>query len=276
MGPTGNEQLWYWIGMGVLALGGFGMVLRARGKPRDTEPEYVFHMFVCFIAAIFYLLMALDQTRVDIPSESRHLYVARFADWSFTTALLLLSLSSTALGALRRRSALVVGIVLSDVAIMLTGLAATLSHVQGSKVTWFIVSCTFQLAVYVLVWGPLRREANSQLTPTVGNVFTRNATALSVLWVAYPIIWLGSPAGFRWYDAATAAFIYMAFDIVAKVFYGFFALSGAGQVENHAMHYRPIVDPIATLPPDSTSGRVGSERERVQQRRDLADSVTRR
>lgn len=62
-----------------------------------------------------------------------------------------------------------------------TGLAAALSHVQGSKVTWYLVSCAFQLAVYAVIWGPLRREANSQLSPAVGTIFTRNATVLSVL-----------------------------------------------------------------------------------------------
>ncbi|GJG89584.1 hypothetical protein tb265_47650 [Gemmatimonadetes bacterium T265] len=250
MDPYGSERQWYWVGMVVLALGAIAMVLRARGKSRDSEPHHVYHIFVCFTAAIFYLMMAMDQTRVEIPAESRHLYVARFVDWSITTPLLLLGLSTTALGALRRRSALVVGLLLADVAIMLTGLAATLSHVQGAKVAWYIVSCTFQVAVYTLVWGPLRREATGQRTPTVGAVFTRNATLLSVLWLAYPLIWLGAPSGFRLYEAPTAALLYMVFDIIAKVGYGFITLAGSTQLEPHAAHYRPVVEPIASVPAD--------------------------
>ena len=276
MDPYGSERQWYWVGMVALALGAFAMLVRARGKPRDSEPHHVYHIFVCLTAAIFYLLMALDQTRVEIPLESRHLYVARFADWSITTPLLLLALATTALGELRRRNALVVGLVLSDVAIMLTGLAATLSHVQGAKVAWYIVSCMFQVAVYALVWGPLRREANSQRTPTVGAVYTRNATILSALWLAYPLIWLGAPSGFRLYEAPTAALVYMVFDIIAKVVYGFITLAGSSQLEPHSAHYRPIIEPIASRPPDATSGRVGSERERAHERRKLAERSPRR
>lgn len=276
MDPYGSERQWYWVGMVVLALGAFAMVLRSRGRPRDSEPHHVYHIFVCFTAALFYLAMAMDQTRVDIATESRHVYVARFLDWSITTPLLLLGLATTALGELRRRNALVLGIVLSDVAIMLTGLGASLSHVQGAKVAWYIVSCTFQVAVYALVWGPLRREANSQVTPTVGTVFTRNATILSVLWLAYPLIWLFAPTGFRLYEAPVAAFLYMVFDIIAKVAYGFLTLAGSSQLEPHSANYRPIVEPIASLPPDAASGRVGSERERAHERRELADMVTRR
>lgn len=280
MDPYGSERQWYWIGMVVLALGAFGMLLRARGRPRDSEPHYVYHAFVCFTAALFYLAMGLDQTRVEIPSESRHLYVARFVDWSITTPLLLTALATTALGELRRRNALVVGLLLTDVAIMLTGLGATLSHVQGAKVAWYVVSCAFQLAVYGIVWGPLRREANSQPSPLVGSVFMRNAVLLSALWLAYPLIWLGAPSGVRLYEAPTAALLYMVFDIIAKVVYGFIALGRGRALEPHSAHYRPIVEPIASLPPDGESGRVGAERERADEagrgRRELADMVTRR
>ena len=272
MDPYGSERLWYWIGAALLGLGAFGMVLRSRGKSRDTEPAYVFHMFVCFTATIFYVFMALDQMRVEILPEARHIYVARYTDWSITTPLLLLGLCSLALGELRRRSALVVGIVLADIAIMLTGLAAALSHVQDSKVTWYIVSCAFQLAVYALVWGPLRREANSQLSPAVGNAFTRNATFLSVLWVAYPIVWLFAPAGFHLYDAATEALIYMVLDVIAKVFYGFFAISAAESLIPHANSYSPIVEPLGTLGPNTTGGRTS---ERVQEPREYAGSTRR-
>ena len=272
MDPYGSERQWYWVGMVALALGAFAMLVRSRGKPRDSEPHHVYHIFVCFVAAIFYLMMALDQTRVEVPSEARHLYVARFVDWSITTPLLLTALATTALGELRRRSALVVGLLLSDVAIMGTGLAATLSHVQGAKVAWYIVSCAFQVAVYALVWGPLRREANSQLSPTVGSVYTRNATILSVLWLAYPLIWLGAPSGVRLYEAPTAALLYMVFDIIAKVGYGFVTLAGSSQLEPHATHYRPVVEPIASLPPDRGPGRGTPDRAS----RDLGEMVTRR
>ncbi len=270
MDPYGSERQWYWVGMVALALGAFAMLLRSRGKPRDSEPHHVYHLFVCFTAALCYLAMALDQTRVEVPAEARHLYVARFLDWSITTPLLLLGLATTALGELRRRNALVVGLLLADVAIMLTGLGATLSHVQGAKVAWYVVSCAFQVAVYALVWGPLRREARSQRSPRVGAVYTRNAAVLSLLWVAYPLIWLGAPSGFRLYEAPTAAFLYLAFDLVAKVGYGFFTLAGSAQLEPHAANYRPVVEPIASLPPDGSSRPVGAERERAHERAEYA------
>ncbi len=65
-------------------------------------------------------------------------------------------------------------------------------------------------------------------------------------------------------------------DIIAKVAYGFMTLAGSAQIEPHSANYRPVVEPIASLPPDSTSGRVGSERERAHERRELAGSTTRR
>ncbi len=275
MEPYASERQFYWVGTVVLALGAFAMIARSRGKPRDSEPEYVFHLLVCLTAAVFYTFMGLDQLRVEIPEQSRHVYLARYVDWSITTPLLLAALCTTALGELRRRPALVVGILVADVAIMGTGLAAALSHVQGSKVTWYIVSCAFQLAVYALIWGPLRREAKSQTSPTVGAVFTRNATVLSVLWLLYPLVWLGAPEGFRLFEAPTEALIFLVLDIIAKVGYGFMTLAGSAQLEPHSANYRPVVEPITSLPPNPSSGRVGSERERARERRDVAGTGVR-
>ena len=276
MDPYGSERQFYWVGAAVLALGAFAMIARSRGKPRDSEPHYVYHILVCVTAAVFYAFMGLDQLRIEIPEQSRHVYLARYIDWSITTPLLLTALCTTALGELRRRAALVVGILVADVAIMGTGLAAALSHVQGSKVTWYIVSCAFQLVVYALIWGPLRREANSQLTPTVSAVFTRNVTVLSVLWLLYPLVWLGAPEGFRLFEAPTEALVFLVLDIVAKVGYGFMTLAGSAQLEPHSANYRPVVEPIASRPPNASSGSVGSESERGRQRREPVGTGARR
>lgn len=247
MDPYASERQWFWVGTVALALGAFAMIARSRGKPRDAEPHHVYHILVCLTAAVFYTFMGLDQLRVEIPEQARHVYLARYIDWSITTPLLLLGLCTTALGELRRRAALVVGILVADVAIMGTGLGAALSHVPGSKITWYLVSCAFQLAVYALVWGPLRSAATAQRSPRVAAVFTRNAVVLSGLWLLYPLVWLGAPEGFRLYDAATEAVIFLVLDVLAKVVYGFFTLAGTDQLEPYAAHYNPVEEPVPAV-----------------------------
>ena len=274
MEPYGSERQWYWIGAAALALGAFAMIARSRGKSRDEEPHYVYHLLVCLTAAVFYTFMGLDQLRVEIPEQSRHVYLARYIDWSITTPLLLLGLCTTALGELRRRAALVVGILVADVAIMGTGLAAALSHVPGSKITWYLVSCAFQLAVYVLIWGPLRREATSQRSPTVGAVFTRNATVLSVLWLLYPLVWLGAPEGFRLFEAPAEALIFLVLDIVAKVGYGFMTLTGSAQLEPHAAHYRPVDETSRSVQSSPATGRGSREPANARPARPVRGSTT--
>lgn len=61
-----------------------------------------------------YLLMALEHGAVTLPS-GRVFYFARYIDWSITTPLLLLSLVSGAVaGHVRKRGALIAGLILSD------------------------------------------------------------------------------------------------------------------------------------------------------------------
>ena len=214
---------WLWIGFWGMVAGAAAITLLGRGaSTEESANSSVIHALVPTIAAVFYLLMAVGQGSVIMAITGRTFYFGRYLDWTFTTPLLLLGLSFTALGTLRGRMALVGGLLFSDVMMILTGVIAGASP-SGSpaKWIWFLISCGFFLAVYYLIWGPLARLARPEIRAT----FRRNAGILSVLWFLYPVVfYLGSEGA----DIVAPAVVLAAFavlDLLSKVGYGLLAVA---------------------------------------------------
>lgn len=181
------------------------------------------------IAAGFYLLMALGQGALHLDGGREFLY-ARYIDWSVTTSLLLLALSATAVGELRSRIGLIVGLLGADIYMILTGFAAGLSP-SGSttKWIWYMVSCGAFLGVYYVLWGPLLKEAKAR-SVEAARAYTRHAAILSAFWLLYPVVFYLGPDGSGVMTPTLATLLFLVLDLTTKVAYAFVTYAAVSKV----------------------------------------------
>ncbi len=119
---------------------------------------------------------------------------------------------------LRKRLGLFVGLIGADIYMILTGLVAGYSPTSSAdKWIWFLMSCGAFLAVYWVIWWPLRAEAERAGN---GTTYTRNAAILSVLWLLYPVVFLFGTDGLLIISPALSALCFTVLDLVSKVGYG--------------------------------------------------------
>lgn len=220
------EATWFWIGtLGMLA---GSIVLFATGGHRTQEEEghTLGHGFVPLFAAVAYFAMAVGQGAISLDGGSRVLQLARYADWSITTPVLLLTLSMTALHGASRRAGLVAGLLTADIVMIVTGLFFALSSDPVAKWTWYITSCVAFLGVYYVLLGPMRQEAQSR-DDARRKAYTRNLPILGILWLIYPIVVILGPDGLKLWSATLTTACITVLDLVAKVGYGFIAAQGS-------------------------------------------------
>ncbi len=216
-------QLWLWIGTFGMSI---GLVLlffpMQKNKTVSEEGDSIAHFLVPMIALTLYLLMSLGYGSVTLAS-GRVFYYGRYIDWSVTTPLLLLSLVGSAVeGEARKRGAMIAGLLLSDVYMIATGLVAGWTDNPTLKWWFYGLSCLAFLAVYGLLWGPFKEL--SRTSPT-GENYRKKAAALSVVWFAYPIVFLMGQEGLRIWSPVLDAALYTCLDLIAKVVYGLWAVS---------------------------------------------------
>lgn len=214
---------WLWIAFWGMAAGFAVLTYICRSTTEEEGNLGVVHALVPAIAAVFYLLMALGSGSLPLDGGARTFYFARYIDWSFTTPLLLIGLSFTALGTLRGRMALVAGLVGTDVLMIVTGFFAGAAHAGSTaKWAWYIISCGCFAGVYYVLWGPLLRLARAR-SPEIGRTYTRNTAILSVLWLLYPVVFLLDRDGVGVVAPVVAVAGYAVLDLLAKVAYGLLA-----------------------------------------------------
>lgn len=232
-----TESTWLWTGFFGMALGAIVLVVQMGRKNPDEEAHGVLHSIVPMIAAALYLLMALGQGGMEIDHGRAFLY-ARYVDWSITTPLLLLALAMMALKDIRKRLGLVLALIGADVYMILTGLVAGYSPTSSpEKWIWFLVSSGAFVAVYWILWGPLRAEA--ELSGRAA-VYKRNAAILSVVWFAYPIVFLLGTDGLLLISPALTALFFTALDLIAKVGYGILATAETNRLQAREASMRPL------------------------------------
>ena len=212
-----TENAWLWVGFIGMAIGSAVILVQMDRKTPGEEAHGVIHAIVPMIAGGFYLLMALNQGSVVIDNGRDFLW-ARYADWSLTTPLLLTALALTAMENLSKRLGLFLGLIGADLYMIAAGFAAGWSPTSSAeKWVWFLMSCGAFLAVYWVIWWPLRAEA---ALAGNGTVYKRNAAILSVLWLLYPVVFLFGTEGLLIVSPALAAAGYTVLDLVSKVAYG--------------------------------------------------------
>ncbi len=226
-------ELWLWIGTIGMSI---GMILlffpMQKNKSLSEQGDSIAHFLVPMFALTLYLLMALGHGSVVRPS-GRVFYYARYIDWSITTPLLLLSLVSGAVkGHAKKRGALIAGLVISDVYMIATGFVAGWTDDPTLKWWFYALSCLSFVAIYALLWGPFKELS---LRSPEGALYRKKAAALSIVWFAYPIVFLVGQEGFRLWSPLVDAALFTILDLTAKVAYGLWAVSmvqHAGRVED--------------------------------------------
>ena len=227
---VGPESIWLWIGTIGMTLGTLYFVGRGRGVTDPKMQEfYVITIFITTIAAAMYLLMATGTgvTTVTVDGEPLVIYWARYADWVFTTPLLLLDLALLA-GASRNTIATLVGL---DVFMIGTGTIAALETVAAYRILWWGISTGALLALLYVLVGTLSRSAADQ-PAEVRKLFTTLRNLVIVLWLLYPVVWIVGTEGtiglipLYWETAA-----FMVLDLSAKVGFGVILLRSRSVLE---------------------------------------------
>ncbi|MFC6837078.1 bacteriorhodopsin [Halomarina ordinaria] len=221
----GGERLWLLLGTIGMTIGTLYFVQQGRGEQNPRKQEfYIITVFITAIASVAYLAMALGfgVTTIQVGGETTPIYWARYADWLFTTPLLLLDLALLA-GANRNTIATLVGL---DVGMILTGLVATLTT-QGAlglsadavRLVWWGVSTGFFLVLLYVLLGTLSRSASDRPSE-VEELFSTLKNVIIVLWAAYPVVWILGTEGVGLVGLGVETAVFMVLDLSAKVGFG--------------------------------------------------------
>jgi bacteriorhodopsin len=230
-----------------MALGTLYFVAQGWNVRDPVQQEYyIVTIFVPAIAAASYFSMATGFGVIHIPAPAGFaesavtmvdgqrvvtIYWARYADWLFTTPLLLVDLALLA-GADRNTTATLVGL---DVFMILTGLAGALSREgQAIRIVWWAISTGALLVLLYFLLGTLSEQAAAR-SAAAGELFDRLRNLTLVLWAVYPVLWLlGTESGIGAIPLGVETAAFAALDLAAKVGFGFLllrsreVLSGAG------------------------------------------------
>jgi bacteriorhodopsin len=213
-----------------LALGTVGMLLgmvyfMAKGwDVQDPEEEefYVITILIAGIAAASYLSMffGFGLTEVElVTGDVLDIYWARYADWLFTTPLLLLDIGLLA-GASNRDLASLITI---DAFMIVTGLAAALMKIPVARYAFWTISTIamlFVLYYLVVVVGEAAAGADEDTQST----FKVLRNIILVAWAIYPVAWLVGTEGLGLVGLFGETLIFMILDLFAKIGFGFILL----------------------------------------------------
>lgn len=219
-----TAQFWLWLTTLAMLAGGLAILFIGKRRTPSEETHTILHGIVPIIAACSYFAMAIGQGSVTLPIEgvpgaTREFLYARYVDWTFTTPLLLLTLSMTSQHSGIRRPGAVGGLLLADVIMVATAMFFGFSVISWIKWTWFLISCIAFLGVYYVLWVSYMQEVAAEREDVQSN-YRRNATILSALWAAYPVVLLIGSDGLGWIGSAGSVFLIAVLDISAKVAFG--------------------------------------------------------
>ena len=131
------------------------------------------------------------------------------------------------------------GLLGADVYMIATGFVAGLTDNMTVKWSFYITSCIAFLAIYGLIFGPFRKLIAAG--PNSSD-FTKKAVVLSLVWLAYPIVFIVGQEGLRLWSAQLDAACFTILDLSAKVLYGLWAVSLMKKSEaRFADNYTPSV-----------------------------------
>ncbi|WP_349770451.1 bacteriorhodopsin [Halobaculum lipolyticum] len=211
---------------------------------RDAEQQeyYIITIFIPAIAAASYFSMATGFGLIEVPVQglgTLDIYWARYADWLFTTPLLLLDLALLA-GADRNTIATLVGL---DVFMIVTGLVGALAR-EGAAVrlAWWGISTGALIVLLYYLLGTLSEQA-SAMSGERAALFARLRNLVLVLWSLYPVVWiLGTESGFEILPLGVETAAFAVLDLAAKVGFGIVLLRSRSVLSGSATRSAQTAD----------------------------------
>ena len=204
-----------------MALGTLAFVAMGSGETDERKQEFfIITTFIAGIASVAYFSMfqGFGVISVELANGTtlERIYWARYADWLFTTPLLLLDLGLLA-GADRNTLATLVGL---DAGMIVTGLVSP----GATRIAWWGISCGFFVVLLYYLVSTLSNLA-AQQSGDVASLFSTLRNLVIVLWTAYPIVWIiGTEGTLNIVGLGVETVLFMVLDLTAKVGFGFILL----------------------------------------------------
>jgi len=223
LGDGRPETLWLGIGTLFMLIGTFYFIVKGWGvTDKDAREYYAITILVPGIATAAYLSMffGVGLTEVEVVGRGTlDIYYARYADWLFTTPLLLLDLALLA-----KVDRVSIGTLIGvDALMIVTGLIGALSKTMLARYTWWLFS-TIAMIVVLYFLATSLRSAAKQRGPEVASTFNTLTVLVLILWTAYPILWILGTEGAGVVGLGIETLLFMVLDVTAKVGFGFILL----------------------------------------------------
>jgi len=217
------EAIWLALGTAMMLLGTVYFVARGWGVKDPKQQEfYVITTMITGIASAAYLSMffGFGLTEVEVAGRGvLDIYWARYADWLFTTPLLLLDLALLAKASRVEISALII----LDAFMIITGLVGALSKQMTFRYTWWFISTVAMILVLYFLYSVLTARVQ-EMDDDVKGTFTTLRNLVLVLWTLYPILWIVGTEGAGVVNLYVETLGFMVLDVLAKVGFGFILL----------------------------------------------------
>jgi Bacteriorhodopsin len=223
LGDGRPETMWLGIGTLLMLIGTFYFLVKGWGvTDKEAREYYAITILVPGIATAAYLSMffGVGLTEVEVAGRGTlDIYYARYADWLFTTPLLLLDLALLA-KVDRATIGTLIGV---DALMIVTGLVGALSKTPLARYTWWLVSTIAMIVVLYFLATSLRSAAKKR-SADVQSTFNTLTVLTLVLWTAYPILWIIGTEGAGLVPLTVETLGFMVLDVSAKVGFGFILL----------------------------------------------------
>jgi len=233
-----GEWIWLAIGTALMGLGTLYFMVQGFGV-EDPEAKKFFAITTLIPAIAFasYLsmLFGFGVTVVEFGGSEKPIYWARYADWLFTTPLLLLDLALL----VDADFGTTLGLIGADAFMIITGLVGALTTVTTFRFVWWAISTAALLYIlYVLYFGFTKKLEG--MSEDRAGTFRVLRNLVLVLWSVYPILWIVGTEGAGVVNLNIETLGFMVLDVSAKVGFGFVllrsrsAISGAEAPEPSA------------------------------------------
>lgn len=217
-GENMDTSSWLWIGTIGMGLGSLLLALLATTLRKEDRHHATVAVGITVIAATSYY--ALVHNFGDLMVAGNTVQSARYVDWVLTTPLLLLSLCLVALPSkVKNRVWTIASLVFLDVYMIVTGYFATLAD-ANTKWIWYVLSSVALVIIAYMLYVSIMKTVKSVGGAKLSKLYTTLAVYLSVLWLAYPVIWLLGTSGQGKVSFQTENAVYAVLDLLAKVGFG--------------------------------------------------------
>jgi len=224
MGEITARPEWVWLALGTALMGAGTLYFMMRAMGVEDPSAKKFYAITTLIPAIAFtmylsMLLGFGLTTVPFGGEEHPIYWARYADWLFTTPLLLLDLALL----VDADRGTILALVGADGIMIGTGLIGALTRVYQFRFVWWAVSTAAMLYIlYVLFFG-FTRKADA-MREDVASTFRVLRNVTIVLWSVYPVLWLVGTEGAGLVPLYVETLLFMILDVSAKVGFGLLLL----------------------------------------------------